>query len=409
MQSQVVASVLPAQTSPQAISSLYTGGKQFLVDPRILTPHPRNLDFFDDITGDKWSDFVQSIRENGVLTPLLVTDGRLIISGHQRWRAAMELEMTSIPVIECRFKDDDDALRALIETNIRQRGTLNQSQFKQARIIKELERLYNIKQGKGGDTTKKQCSNEHCSPEDDPPSTRKELAQSLGVSESQYTRIKSLANIIPGLADILEENIVPRNIAYVLARNLSELEQRDLMDSLLRLPVFKNRNQRFIEAGIKEGMESEYQQRDAIVQEIKDKLAAAEAAKQQSDQDASRLRREAMDMRKELSTAKAALADRPQEMKDLENLNRDLTENLVQSRNSANLLKQDNARLQKQLDGKTAAQQAELAWHTGISLAAGAVSDLAAISGEDPESLHTIRQKMRDDCEALLRQLDDED
>ena len=161
MQSQVVASVLPAQTSPQAISSLYTGGKQFLVDPRILTPHPRNLDFFDDITGDKWSDFVQSIRENGVLTPLLVTDGRLIISGHQRWRAAMELEMTSIPVIECHFKDDDDALRALIETNIRQRGTLNQSQFKQARIIKELERLYNIKQGKGGDTTKKQCSNEH--------------------------------------------------------------------------------------------------------------------------------------------------------------------------------------------------------------------------------------------------------
>ena len=202
---------------------------------------------------------------------------------------------------------------------------------------------------------------------------------------------------------------MPRNIAYVLARNLSELEQRDLMDSLLRLPVFKNRNQRFIEAGIKEGMESEYQQRDAIVQEIKDKLAAAEAAKQQSDQDASRLRREAMDMRKELSTAKAALADRPQEMKDLENLNRDLTENLVQSRNSANLLKQDNARLQKQLDGKTAAQQAELAWHTGISLAAGAVSDLAAISGEDPASLRAIRQKMRDSCEALLRQLDDED
>ena len=210
MQSQVVASVLPAQAFPQVISSLYTGGKQFLVDPRILTPHPRNLDFFDDITGDKWEDFVQSIRENGVLTPLLVTDGRLIISGHQRWRAAMELEMTSIPVIECHFKDDDDALRALIETNIRQRGTLNQSQFKQARIIKELERLYNIKQGKGGDTTKKQCSNEHCSPEDDPPSTRKELAQSLGISEAQYTRIKSLTNIIPGLADILEENIVPR-------------------------------------------------------------------------------------------------------------------------------------------------------------------------------------------------------
>lgn len=96
-------------------------------------------------------------------------------------------------------------------------------------------------------------------------------------------------------------------------------------------------------------------------------------------------------------------------MKDLEDLNRDLTENLVQSRNSANLLKQDNARLQKQLDGRTAAQQAELAWHTGISLASGAVSDLAAISGEDPASLRAIRQKMRDDCEALLRQLDDED
>ena len=27
-----------------------------------LTPHPRNAEFFDDMTGEKWNEFLESVK-----------------------------------------------------------------------------------------------------------------------------------------------------------------------------------------------------------------------------------------------------------------------------------------------------------------------------------------------------------
>ena len=34
-----------------------------------LTPHPRNEEFFDDIEGEKWQDFLKSVETSGIIEP----------------------------------------------------------------------------------------------------------------------------------------------------------------------------------------------------------------------------------------------------------------------------------------------------------------------------------------------------
>lgn len=107
-------------------------------DPNEFLPHPRNGEFFSDIAGSDWSDFLNSIRDRGVLNPLLVTSQDVIVSGHQRLRAVLELGIKTVPCIVLANSENENApnvLMALIETNIRQRGGCRGSSTKQQLAI----------------------------------------------------------------------------------------------------------------------------------------------------------------------------------------------------------------------------------------------------------------------------------
>jgi len=73
------------------------------------------------------SDLAQSIREHGIVQPVLVrrkTDGKYeIIAGERRWRAAQRAGLTEIPVL-VRDVDDRTALELAIIENV-QRADLN--------------------------------------------------------------------------------------------------------------------------------------------------------------------------------------------------------------------------------------------------------------------------------------------
>lgn len=76
-----------------------------------------------------------------------MTQDMVIVSGHQRVRAAKELNMSTIMVDIRKYENDDKVLKDLIETNIRQRGIGNPNPVKLGRCIKELERIYGIQHG----------------------------------------------------------------------------------------------------------------------------------------------------------------------------------------------------------------------------------------------------------------------
>lgn len=90
-------------------------------------------------------DLVESIRQHGVIQPLLVrpVDGKLeLIAGERRWRASKKLGLATVPVIEREASDRDVLEMALIE-NL-QREDLNP--MEEAAGYVRLAREFSLKQ-----------------------------------------------------------------------------------------------------------------------------------------------------------------------------------------------------------------------------------------------------------------------
>lgn len=66
------------------------------VDPQELKPHPRNSSIYG--LDENITDLVEMIRASSWIKPLVITPFFIIISGHRRWKAALELRIESIPV-----------------------------------------------------------------------------------------------------------------------------------------------------------------------------------------------------------------------------------------------------------------------------------------------------------------------
>jgi len=107
-----------------------------------LKPHPLNSKFFDDITGDSWNLFLESIQTSGVIEPIIATDDKVIVSGHQRIRACKELGIDEVPVVFHSYTNDEDVLLAMIESNDMRRGSVGGSEKKLSARLKETAWLH---------------------------------------------------------------------------------------------------------------------------------------------------------------------------------------------------------------------------------------------------------------------------
>lgn len=209
-----------------------------------LSPHPRNNDFFDDITGGKWDEFLESVKASGIIEPLVITQNKVVVSGHQRLRACKELGIKNVYCIVRSYKSEDEILRDLIETNIQQRGTISSSKKKQALIIQTLERIYGIRNTAGrpkDDENVKKLSENHVNltrffdeelTNPPPPRTKAQLAEALGLSLEQYATAKAVLPLIPDLQDMIDEGNLPATLARHLLARLTEQEQLELVKSL---------------------------------------------------------------------------------------------------------------------------------------------------------------------------------
>lgn len=179
-----------------------------------LKTHPRNNDFFDNIDGDKWKDFLESIRTSGIIEPIVATQNYVVISGHQRLRAAKELKLLEVPVIVKNYKTEQDELKDLIETNLRQRGTISTSDIKSGAIVKALEDIY--KKDKKNDTPKNQ----------------QELADKLGISLRNLQYLKKLNELPDELREIIETDKVTTSTALRVVDKLSDKERSEVIQMI---------------------------------------------------------------------------------------------------------------------------------------------------------------------------------
>jgi len=111
-----------------------------------LEPHPKNAEIYGDTDGisDTEDTFIESVREKGVLEPLVVTDGKKIISGHRRWLAAQQVGIDSVPIRKSSFDSDLAEREALIEFNRQREKTPGQ-------IVNEFEEMLAIERERACD------------------------------------------------------------------------------------------------------------------------------------------------------------------------------------------------------------------------------------------------------------------
>lgn len=219
-----------------------------------LKPHPRNNEFFDDITGSNWDQFIDSMRERikkgktGNVEPIVITQDKVIVSGHQRVRGLKELDIKQVNAEIKIYESDDEILADLIETNIRQRGIGNPNPMKLGRCIKELERIYDIKRGGSGFYGNQYKKNEESCNYYKTPKTEEDIAKEIGISISSLQNYKKLSKMIPELEELVDTGIVTGTTALAMINQLSNKEQLELISSLdTTKRITKNQMQKYID------------------------------------------------------------------------------------------------------------------------------------------------------------------
>ena len=123
-----------------------------IVDVEPMKDQPRKV--FDE---EKLEELANSIKENGVIQPILVVkndDGYAIVAGERRWRSAKKAGLKKIPAIIKNYDESKKKQVALIE-NI-QREDLNIVEV--AHAIKELMEIENCSQSEVAKVTGKNIS-----------------------------------------------------------------------------------------------------------------------------------------------------------------------------------------------------------------------------------------------------------
>ena len=203
---------------PSIDELLGVSGEESATDIEISRIHSFANHPFKVLDDDKMDDLVESIKQNGVLTPVLVRPDKNnsyeMISGHRRMHAAIKAGMETIPAI-VRDMEDDEAIVIMVDANI-QREELLPSEKAFAYKMK-LEAMKH--QGKRVDLEENETS--------DPMGWKLESANKLGkeVGESM-TNIRRYIRLTYLIPELLEQ-VDNKRIAFRPAVELSYLSEEN--------------------------------------------------------------------------------------------------------------------------------------------------------------------------------------
>ena len=109
---------------------------------------------FEMYSGERLDDMISSIRENGVLCPIIVQpadDGKYeILIGHNRWNACKIAGLPTVPAIIKEGLSEEEAEMYAVESNLIQRSFENLKISEQAAVIAERHKFM-FSQGKRND------------------------------------------------------------------------------------------------------------------------------------------------------------------------------------------------------------------------------------------------------------------
>jgi len=170
------------------------------VVPSPLQPRKR----FND---EHLNELVESIREHGVIQPLIVrpVNGKYeLIAGERRWRASSLLKLAQVPVILREASDQDVLEMALIE-NL-QREDLDP--LEEAEAYARLSREFGLKQ--------------------------EEIAQRVGKNRATVSNVMRLLDLDPEVQTLVSRRMLSSGHAKAILGLKTKAEQRMLADMVVR-------------------------------------------------------------------------------------------------------------------------------------------------------------------------------
>lgn len=167
---------------------------------------------FKVLDDEKMDTLVDSIRENGILNPVIVRPDNSgdyeMISGHRRLHAAGIAGLKKVPAI-VKEMSDDEAIINMVDANIQREEILpSERAFSFKMKMEAMSR-----QGKRNDLT---------SGHDVPKLTTDEIGEENGMSGRQVKRYIRLTELIPELLDYVDS----KKIGLVIAVDLSYLDEQ---------------------------------------------------------------------------------------------------------------------------------------------------------------------------------------
>ena len=177
--------------------------------------HPFKNHPFKVLDDEKMQDLVESVKINGVLTPVLLrmdeNEDYEMVSGHRRMHAAQLAGLTTIPAI-VRELSDDDAIVAMVDANIQREELLpSEKAFAYKMKLDAMKR-----QGSRTDITSGQIDQKL-----KPVISRNILADQVGESSKQIQRYIRLTELIPELLDLVDN----KKLQFTVAVDISYIDK----------------------------------------------------------------------------------------------------------------------------------------------------------------------------------------
>ena len=190
-----------------------------------LEPFPNHP--FKVIDDDKMLETVESIKERGVLVPILVrpkNDGNFeIVSGHRRHHASQLAGKTEIPAI-VREMDDDTAILLMVDSNLQREELLpSEKAFAYKMKLDAMKRQVGRPKENGGQIDPNLIRGK----------SRDIFAEEIGESAKQIQRYIRLTNLVADLLNRVDNKTIAFNAAVEVSY-LTEPEQKMLCDAIER-------------------------------------------------------------------------------------------------------------------------------------------------------------------------------
>jgi ParB/RepB/Spo0J family partition protein len=178
-----------------------------------IRPDPRNREVFAPLSQEELDYLAASIKDHGLINPITITPDNLIIAGEQRYRAAVQLELSEVPVIIRTPKDDLEIEELRLAENLARR---NLPPYQMARAV---ERTAQIKIQRLAEVHEKPASQRQ---------VNQQLAAELKRPVSTIEDTRALARLIPELGELLDTQNLSREVAMQIAQ-LDEIDQRGVL------------------------------------------------------------------------------------------------------------------------------------------------------------------------------------